>query len=126
MNGQPMPSAIAESELQRFRAAIVRQIGLQFDDAKLAFLSGVLRRRLDRLHCSSDSYLKKLEAEQGDSEYSALAQELTVGETYFFRHNDQFRARPYVPAARLRQAPGTDRCGERNKFRRPSALAPAR
>ena len=80
------------SDLERFRAAIVQQIGLQFDDTKLGFLSEVLQRRLDRHSCSGAYYLRKLEDTPGRGELSALAQELTVGETYFFRHNDQFRA----------------------------------
>jgi chemotaxis protein methyltransferase CheR len=92
VTGQVARCEIAETDLQRFRAAIVRRIGLQFDDAKHAFLSAVLQRRLDRLSCSSGNYLRRLEAEPSHNELSALAQELTVGETYFFRHNDQFRA----------------------------------
>jgi chemotaxis protein methyltransferase CheR len=83
---------IARSDVERFRAAIVRQIGLQFDDGKLAFLSEVLCRRLKGRSCTSTAYLGELEEERGRGELSALAQELTVGETYFFRHNDQFRA----------------------------------
>jgi chemotaxis protein methyltransferase CheR len=80
------------SDLERFRAAIVQQIGLQFDDAKLGFLSEVLQRRLDRHSCSGACYVRKLEDKPSRGELSALSQELTVGETYFFRHNDQFRA----------------------------------
>jgi chemotaxis protein methyltransferase CheR len=83
---------LARSDVERFRAAIVQQIGLQFDDGKLAFLGDVLCRRLNRLSCSSASYLGRLEEAASRGELSALAQELTIGETYFFRHNDQFRA----------------------------------
>jgi chemotaxis protein methyltransferase CheR len=79
-------------ELERFRSAIVAQIGLQFEDAKVAFLREVLQRRTDRLTCSTTSYLSKLEHDAPQGELAALAEELTVGETYFFRHNDQFRA----------------------------------
>jgi chemotaxis protein methyltransferase CheR len=80
------------TDVGRFRAAIVQRIGLHFDDAKLGFLGEVLDRRLARLSCSSGHYLRSLEAEPARGELTALAQELTVGETYFFRHNDQFRA----------------------------------
>jgi len=83
---------LAREDLERFRTAIVARIGLQFDDAKLAFLGEVLQRRLDRLDCSSARYLGKLEDDPARGELNALAQELTVSETYFFRHNDQFRA----------------------------------
>jgi chemotaxis protein methyltransferase CheR len=80
------------SDLDRFRAAIIERVGLQFDDAKLGFLGEVLQRRLDRLGRSSETYLRDLEDRSARGEITALAQELTVGETYFFRNNEQFRA----------------------------------
>jgi len=79
-------------DVERFRDAIVAQIGLQFADSKSAFLEAVLHRRLSRLTCPAASYLERLEFAPRQSELAALARELTVGETYFFRHNDQFRA----------------------------------
>jgi chemotaxis protein methyltransferase CheR len=79
-------------DLERFRAAIVQQIGLQFDDARLGFLGEVLQRRLDKHDRSGNAYLAGLELEPSRIELAALARELTVGETYFFRNNEQFRA----------------------------------
>jgi chemotaxis protein methyltransferase CheR len=87
-----MNAAATRSELQRFRSAIVEQIGLHFEDAKLALLEEVLQRRLTQLTLPPADYLAKLELAPPRCELAALAQELTVGETYFFRHNDQFRA----------------------------------
>jgi chemotaxis protein methyltransferase CheR len=83
---------VGRPDLERFRAAIIQRIGLQFDDAKLGFLGEVLQRRLDRLGRTSDAYLQGLEYQTAGGEISALARELTVGETYFFRNNEQFRA----------------------------------
>jgi chemotaxis protein methyltransferase CheR len=80
------------SDLERFRGAIVARIGLQFDDAKLGFLGEVLQRRTEKLGRGSDDYLRGLEREPSSGEFSALARELTVGETYFFRNIEQFRA----------------------------------
>ena len=80
------------ADVERFRAAIVRHIGLQFDDAKLPVLDEVLRRRLKQKSCASALYLAQIETDPDGDELCELAQELTVGETYFFRHNDQFRA----------------------------------
>lgn len=77
---------------QRFRAAIGQQIGLKFDDTKLGFLGQVLQRRLETRGCGSEVYLCDLESGSTQSEISALARELTVGETYFFRNIEQFRA----------------------------------
>jgi chemotaxis protein methyltransferase CheR len=110
LSAQAMRADIGHSEVERFRAAIVRQIGLQFDDDKLVLLREVLCRRLNRLSCSSTSYLGRLEEEKTDrDELCALAQELTVGETYFFRHNDQFRALADVALPQRMRARGSAR-----------------
>jgi chemotaxis protein methyltransferase CheR len=79
-------------DAERFRAAVSHRLGLQFDDTKLAFLGEVLQRRADRLGGSAAAYLRGLEAGPGRTEFAALAQELTVGETYFFRNSEQFHA----------------------------------
>ena len=80
------------SDVERFRAAVTRRIGLHFDEAKQGFLGEVLGRRLGKLGRASEPYLWSLEQEPWGREWSALAQELTVGETYFFRNKEQFRA----------------------------------
>ncbi|HEY6255054.1 MAG TPA: protein-glutamate O-methyltransferase CheR [Xanthobacteraceae bacterium] len=95
-------------DVERFRNAISAQIGLQFDDAKLGFLGEVLQRRLDKLGHSGDAYLRGLEHRPSSRELTALAQDLTIGETYFFRNHEQFRALAEVALPermRLRQAP---------------------
>jgi chemotaxis protein methyltransferase CheR len=78
--------------VERFKAAITQRLGLQFDDTKLGFLGEVLQRRIEKIGCSSDTYLWTLEGDPSNPELGALAQELTVTETYFFRNNEQFRA----------------------------------
>jgi len=80
------------SQAQRFKAVIGHTIGLRFDDTKLAFLSEVLQRRLKDRGRDGDSYLRELEYEPPNAELAALGRELTVGETYFFRNNEQFCA----------------------------------
>lgn len=80
------------TDVERFRAVISAQIGLQFDDARTGFLREVLQRRLDKLGHSGDTYLHGLERQPSRGELTVLAQDLTVGETYFFRNNEQFRA----------------------------------
>ena len=87
-----MNCQVSRQDLERFRTAIVRQVGLQYDDAKLGFLGEVLQRRLDSFSHSCDAYLRDLECRPSREEIAALARELTVGETYFFRNNEQFRA----------------------------------
>ncbi len=86
-----MKIAVGERDVERFRAAIARGLGLQFDETKTAFLEEVLRRRLEATERGPAMYLVQLETEPA-RELNELARELTVGETYFFRNNDQFRA----------------------------------
>ena len=86
-----MTALAASRNVERFRAAITQRLGLQFEDAKLGFLGEVLQRRIEKRKSSSDRYLWALETESLSDELGALAQELTVTETYFFRNNEQFR-----------------------------------
>lgn len=101
--------ALAEPwEVDRFSEAITRRLGLQFEGGKLGFLGEVLQRRLEALELSSQAYLCRLEAEAWPAELGALASELTVGETYFFRNNQQFRALAEVALpARMRAQAAT-------------------
>jgi chemotaxis protein methyltransferase CheR len=80
-------------DVERFRAAMGRCFGLSFDDSKLGFLGAVLERRLDANRKTAGAYLGDIEGPRGaPNERRELARELTVPETYFFRHFDQFRA----------------------------------
>jgi chemotaxis protein methyltransferase CheR len=80
-------------ELELFQSAIVQRLGLRFDDSRLTFLAEVLTRRIEARKLSTGAYLAALQSElEAADELSALARELTVGETYFFRHTEQFAA----------------------------------
>ena len=80
-------------DVGRFRAAVALRTGLWFDDGKLEFLATVLERRLSAQDDDSARYLARLERQADvQGELREIAQELTIGETYFFRHHDQFRA----------------------------------
>jgi chemotaxis protein methyltransferase CheR len=88
-----MNAMLGTSELQLFQSAIAKRLGLRFDDNRLTFLAEVLSRRVEARRVSTGVYLQALLAElEPADELSALARELTVGETYFFRHSDQFAA----------------------------------
>lgn len=80
-------------DVERFRGIVAARLGLQFETSRLSFLADVLRRRLDGRGENPEQYLRKLEGcLYDDEESAALAQELTIGETYFFRNGEQFRA----------------------------------
>jgi chemotaxis protein methyltransferase CheR len=87
-----MIAGVQAGDIERFRAAIVGRLGLYFDEGKSSFLAEVLRRRCDATGHDSDTYLSRLEMQDGREEVAALARELTVPETYFFRNADQLRA----------------------------------
>jgi chemotaxis protein methyltransferase CheR len=70
-----------------------RRLGLQFDDGRLGFLSEVLQRRIAETGRRPAFYLADLETgAAGGDDVRALARELTVAETYFFRNAEQFQA----------------------------------
>ena len=79
-------------DVARFRAAVARAMGLQFDAGKQEFLAGVLARRLAATRLEPDTYLERLASGVHRTEVAALAPELTTPETYFFRHTAQFQA----------------------------------
>ena len=76
----------------RFRSWIAGRLGLHFDDGKLDFLADVLSRRAHASGREPIRYLDRLESADPEPELRSLAPELTVPETYFFRHMEQFRA----------------------------------
>jgi chemotaxis protein methyltransferase CheR len=100
----------APGQLERFRALVANRLGLQFEDARMAWLADVLRRRMDVNGQPAEAYLARLQGDAPRSELAALAQELTVAETYFFRNIDQFHAlREHVLPQRWHER-GARRC----------------
>jgi len=87
-----MSEGLRTADIERFRDTLSRCLGLQFDGAKSGFLAEVLQRRLDQVGEPTDAYLDRLETAGAPAECAALAREVTVGETYFFRNSQQFDA----------------------------------
>ena len=102
-----MSTVLESIQAERFRAALTSRLGLQFDDARIGWLADVLRTRVEVHREPTDVYLAKLESGASRSEVGALAQDLTVAETYFFRDPDQFRAlrEDVCPELRARTEP---------------------
>jgi chemotaxis protein methyltransferase CheR len=97
------------ADVERFRDLIRARLGLQFEDARLGFLAEILWRRLHATGRSCADYLDELESRSLRTELGALAPELTVPETYFFRHTDQLRAFADVVVPARMKARGVDR-----------------
>jgi chemotaxis protein methyltransferase CheR len=81
-------------EFERFRSFIRRRFGLSFEERRTEFLVDVLRQRMERTACNNFvTYEQRYLSTLVDlHEEQALAEHLTVCETYFFRYTDQFRA----------------------------------
>lgn len=89
-----MPLTLAPAEVDRFRGLVAKKLGLAFEVGKLDYLADILRGRLEANGCEdAGAYLDRFQFPPGwREEWRALAEKLTVGETYFFRNNDHFRA----------------------------------
>jgi chemotaxis protein methyltransferase CheR len=82
----------ATAEVTRFRDVLARKLGWTFDDNDAPQLAEVLSKRSDTHRLSRAGYLSRLAANDWDIELTTLAEELTINETYFYRHGEQFRA----------------------------------
>jgi chemotaxis protein methyltransferase CheR len=83
-------TAITKVEIDRFASAITGRLGLALDiERGAAGISATLR---DRLHATASSSVSEYLARLTPAEVGALAERLTVGETYFFRYREQFEA----------------------------------
>ncbi|HYM12730.1 MAG TPA: protein-glutamate O-methyltransferase CheR [Bryobacterales bacterium] len=87
-------SLVADPHYGPLKEHLIRSTGLAYYTDKDEDLAGRIGRRLAALgmrDCAS--YLDILhDPEKGEGELAALAAELTIGETYFFRHSEQFDA----------------------------------
>ncbi len=79
--------------LERFRTVVARSLGLHFDETRLGPLAEALERLGGGSAPAVEAYLRRLELHgAGPEDVRVLAKELTVGETFFFRNTNQFRA----------------------------------
>lgn len=106
-----MNVTVTTQEVERLRDFVAATLGLYFGEDTIAQLATVFRERLHRTGCPSPSAYWDLLASAADAqrELRALAAELTVAETYFYRHPEQYKAFEEV-ALRERMRGG---CGRR-------------
>lgn len=89
-----MTVILNQSDVEEFRGLIARHFGFQSDNGRLDFLTDVLRRRMESTKCQQFSeYSALLDSSPARAEeLRALAEHITVVETFFFRNADNFRA----------------------------------
>ena len=84
---------LADAAFPELKEHVVRTTGLAYIADRDADLAQRLHRRLAARGCRTcGEYLRHLRAPGSDAEQEALVQELTIGETYFFRFQEQFDA----------------------------------
>ncbi|MEV7630479.1 protein-glutamate O-methyltransferase CheR [Actinoplanes sp. NPDC089786] len=82
---------IGTRDVTRFRTLLAAKLGWTFADNDEPHLAQELARRAAAHNLDQEGYLRLL-AQDGPDELAALAEDLTITETYFFRHGEQFRA----------------------------------
>jgi chemotaxis protein methyltransferase CheR len=95
--------------LVEFRDQLSRWLGWTFDDKDVTQLDDVLAERAAAAGMDREDYLDRLGGGRWNSEVVELAERLSITETYFFRHGEQFRA--------LRQAVLPERIAARDNYK---------
>ena len=85
-----LPDAMPPPLLSRLRALLAARLGLQFDERQDDRLSAALGRAAG--DAGPERFLDQMELAPTRAGLDALAAELTVGETFFFRHPEQLEA----------------------------------
>jgi chemotaxis protein methyltransferase CheR len=104
-----MTVAVASTDIDHFRALVGQRLGLHFEDGKLDFLAEVLQQRMERTGCGLFSSYQQHVSTSSREEIRALAEQLTVCETYFLRYAEHFQAFAEVVVPNRMQA----RCHQR-------------
>lgn len=92
-----MTPVLFKNDIEQFRNILTRHLGLQFEDEKLDYLADIMLQRMQSVGRarfeSCSAYIAYLNASpKASAEWRALAEQLTVNETFFFRNSDNFLA----------------------------------
>ncbi|MEU4623661.1 CheR family methyltransferase [Actinoplanes sp. NPDC023801] len=82
---------ISAASLTRFRELLQSRLGWTFADHDLGQTADVLAARAKAHGLGHREYLDRLAGRRWTAETAELARALSITETYFFRHSDQFR-----------------------------------
>jgi chemotaxis protein methyltransferase CheR len=78
------------ADVESFRSLVSQRLGLKIEDSKLDVLAEILRQRMEEMQCARFSEYERMFS--SPKETRAVAERLTVCETYFFRYAEHFRA----------------------------------
>lgn len=80
------------AEIARFGELLTRKLGWTCTDREAETFGGLLAERSAAHAMTADDYLHRLAARPWNTEVTELIERLSITETYFFRHGEQFRA----------------------------------
>jgi chemotaxis protein methyltransferase CheR len=84
---------LTEPLFHKFASLIYELSGMRFEANKSYFIASKLDLRVQALGLKGfEAYLQYLESPTGRSEYGFLIDEVTINETFFFRHEPQLQA----------------------------------
>ena len=85
--------ALAESDFMRFRELVQRTSGIELSEVRRSDLERAVHRTVERMSMHGPAELHAhLSHAESAVDLEAFIAELTIGETYFFRHRAQFEA----------------------------------
>ena len=85
--------ALGEADFARFRELVLRSSGMELSEVRRSELERAISRTVERAAMSGPCELyEHLSARESTVDLEAFVAELTIGETYFFRHKAQFEA----------------------------------
>jgi chemotaxis protein methyltransferase CheR len=97
-------AVVAHPEFGLLKHKVIATTGLQYYADKDAVLADRIVQRQRTIGCSTLDYFRRALHTETKSELSALIDEITIGETYFFRYPEQFDAlRQYLIPERVAQ-----------------------
>jgi chemotaxis protein methyltransferase CheR len=97
---------LTRPDVDELRDAVRDLLGLELDDSRRDGVASAVRERIVRTGTDTAGYLRLLRAREGRAEARILAESLTICETHFLRHTDQFRALAEVAIPELVQSQG--------------------
>lgn len=91
-NSMSAAAFLHEPDFARLKRAVIETIGLQYYEDKDESLAERAEQRRLAVGCGRTEYLRRVLDPRNTEELAALVDEITIGETYFFRYPQQFEA----------------------------------
>lgn len=89
----PSRPQLTDAMFQKFASLVYELSGMKFEPSKNYFLASKIDNRVQALGLKSfEAYLGYIESPSGRTEHGHLMDEVTINETFFYRHEPQLQA----------------------------------